>query len=101
MDNLDEEIKPNQLASIKLQDFFSEKAFVVPSIIIKQDITGYYAYQAVNSDNGMLAQKVYLTPGRSSSDMTMIDSGVKEGMRIIVEGYNLVKNGTPVKIITD
>ena len=101
MDNLEEEIKPNQLASIKLQDFFSEIAFVVPSIIIKQDITGYYVYQAVNSDKGMLAQKVYLTPGRSSSDMTMIDSGVEEGMKIIIEGYNLVKNGTPVKIITD
>ncbi len=101
MDNSDERIKPNQLASMKLQDFFSEKAFVVPSIIVKQDITGYYIYQAVKSASGIFAEKLYVVPGRSSADMTMIESGVETGMKVIVEGYNLVKNGIPVKIITD
>ena len=101
MDNSDEKIKPNQLASMKLQDYLSEKAFVVPSIIVKQDITGYYIYQAAKSDKGIIAQKVYVVPGRSSADMTMIESGVDTGMKVIVEGYNLVKNGIPVKIITD
>jgi len=101
MNNKNEWIKPNQLAIMNLQDFASEKAFILPSIIIKQDIKGSYVYKVEEGTAGPTASKVYIQPGHSSADMTMIDSGIKQGMKIIVEGYNLVKNGSPVKIITE
>jgi membrane fusion protein (multidrug efflux system) len=42
MTNPGERIRPNMIASIRINDFTSEKAFVVPSIVIKRDITGDY-----------------------------------------------------------
>lgn len=101
MDNKDEKIKPNQLAVMKLKDFGSSEAFILPSIIIKQDITGSYVYKVEEKPSGPIAVKLYIKPGHSSVDMTMIDEGIKSGMKIIIEGYNLVKNGSQLKIITD
>ncbi|MCF8378548.1 MAG: efflux RND transporter periplasmic adaptor subunit [Bacteroidales bacterium] len=101
MNNKNEKIKPNQLAILRMNDFSSNEAFVLPSIIIKQDIKGSYVYRVEDNPSGPIATKVYIQPGLSSEDMTMIDSGVKPGMKIIIEGYNLVKNGSPVKVITE
>lgn len=99
--NTDDRIKPNQLAELRINDFTSDQAFVVPSIIIKQDITGYYLYQIKKSDEGPVAEKLYVTPGRSSREYTMVTEGLKAGMTVITEGYNLVKNGTKVTILSD
>jgi len=101
MNNKNEKIKPNQLANLTLNDYSSDEAFVLPSVIIKQDIKGSYVYRVENTPTGPIAVKVYIQPGHSSADLTMIDSGIKPGMKIIIEGYNLVKNGSPVKIITE
>ncbi len=101
MDNKDEKIKPNQLAEMKLKDFGSSEAFILPSIIIKQDITGNYVYKLEETPTGPIAAKLYIKPGHSSVDMTMIVDGIKSGMKIIIEGYNLVKDGSQLKIITE
>ena len=101
MSNNDEKIKPNQLATMKLNDFSTDRAYVVPSIILKQDIKGYYLYQAAQRNGKMVASKIYVEPGRSAEDKTMILKGVTPGMEVIVAGYNVVKDGTPVKIISE
>lgn len=93
--NPDEKIKPNQLAVLKVNDFYSEEALVVPSIIVKQDITGYYVYRVADG----IAEKIYVTPGHSAAEMTMIDEGLETGMEIIVDGFNLVKSGSRVRIV--
>ena len=100
IDNRNQKIKPNQLALMKINDFHSDDALVVPSIIIKQDITGYYLYKVAKNNEGLeVASKVYVKPGLSYGDQTMITEGLKEGMKIIVDGYNLVKTGSPIEII--
>ena len=102
VDNPDEKIKPNQIAILRINDFHADSAFVIPSIVIKQDISGYYVYHAtLNNDGKLEATKVYVEPGRSYQDMTMINEGLKKEMRVIVEGYNMVKDGTEIKIKED
>lgn len=101
MSNPGEVIKPNQLATMKLVDYSTDSAFVVPSIILKQDITGYYLYSVTPVDDEMVASKIYVKPGRSAEDMTMIEDGLKDGQDVIIQGYNLVKDGTPVRIISE
>ncbi len=91
-------IKPNQLATLNINDFTGEDALVVPSIIIKQDISGYYLYKIIKKNENVTASKVYIEPGRSYQDETMVDKGLEEGMNVIVSGYNIVKDGTVVKI---
>ncbi len=99
--NQDGRIKPNQLAELRVNDFSDEDALVVPSIMVKQDVSGHYVYHVKESEEGPVAEKVYVIPGRSSEDQTMIEEGLEAGMRIIVEGFNLVKDGTRVNVLSD
>lgn len=99
LDNMEEKLKPNMVAVIKMKDFYSESALVVPSIIIKNDLKGTYLYVAETQKQGKLvARKTYVAPGMSEGSSTMIDQGVEPGQQVIVKGYNLVKNGMDVEI---
>ena len=95
--NIDNLIKPNVLAKIKINDYTADNAMVVPSLIIKQDMKGKYLY-VVDKDNS--ARKVYVETGMSYMDETMVTSGLEEGFRVIVEGFNQVSTGSPVEIVS-
>ncbi len=97
-DNPDEKILPFMVSTVSIRDFADDSAFVVPSIIIKRDITGDYIY-LVKEDRGYpYASKRYITQGMSYQDKSMIDAGISANDKIIVKGYNLVSTGVPVEI---
>ncbi|OQX77818.1 MAG: hypothetical protein B6D61_06560 [Bacteroidetes bacterium 4484_249] len=96
--NINEEIKSNVMASIKINDFSNERAFLVPSIIIKQDLKGSYVYLAQKNSSVLKARKVYIKTGISYGDETMITEGLNSGDRVIVKGYNQVSDGAEVVI---
>jgi membrane fusion protein (multidrug efflux system) len=99
LENPGEKIRPNMIASIRINDFGSDDAFVVPSIIIKRDITGDYLYVALPNDkNALIAKKRYLTRGISYEGNTMVTKGLSEDDKVIVAGYNLVSSGTYVTV---
>jgi membrane fusion protein (multidrug efflux system) len=98
MDNKEEKLKPNMMALLKMRDFYTDAALVVPSIIIKNDLEGAYLYAVQQEEGKLTAHKVYLQPGMSGGGSTMIDSGLEPGQQVIVKGYNLVKNGMAIKI---
>ena len=82
------------MASIKINDYKINDALVVPSAIIKNDITGKFLFITQNNE----AKKVYVESGRSYLDETVIINGLNEGDEVIVEGYNTVSNGTLIEI---
>ena len=96
--NQNEIIKPNQFVNLRINDFRSDSALVIPSIVIKQDMQGHYVFIAEGKEDELKAKKVYITPGRSFMEMTMVTGGLLPGEKLIVAGYNLVKNGTDIKI---
>jgi RND family efflux transporter MFP subunit len=96
--NKREILKPNNLAVIKLSDYYTDKALLVPSIVIKKDMQGEYVYIAAQKKNQWIAKKSYVTSGLSEGNTTMVTSGLKPGQYVIVQGYNLVKNNLPVKL---
>lgn len=98
LDNPDEKLKPNMVAMIKMKDYFSEAALVIPAIIIKNDLKGSYVYVAEEKEGKKIAVKTYITPGLSEGNHTMVDQGLQPGQQVIVKGYHLVKNGMTVKI---
>jgi membrane fusion protein, multidrug efflux system len=95
-ENFDEKIKPNQFVNIRINDFKAEEALVVPSIIIRQDIQGNFLFVAKGEKGNMIAEKVYVKPGKSYLEETMVEEGITPGQLVITKGYNLVKNGTEV-----
>lgn len=95
--NPGEKLKPNIIAILEMKDFSADAALVVPSIIVKNDLKGAYLYILEESEGELLARKIYVVPGMSEGGKTMIEQGLESGREVIVEGYNLVKNGMPVK----
>jgi RND family efflux transporter MFP subunit len=98
INNPKQKLKPNQLATLKINDFHTDSALVVPSIILQQDNKGYYMYIADGKDEDLKAKKIYVTPGQSYGDRTVVVDGLKKGMNVIVGGYNLVNSGSEIKI---
>ncbi len=92
-------LKPNMLAKITFLDFEVDKALVVPSIIIKKDFKGSYLYIVAKGDKGYIAQKKYVKTSLSNDEGTMITEGIKQGDKVIVKGYNLVKDGIAINVI--
>ena len=92
-------LKPNMLAKITFLDFEVDKALVVPSIIIKKDFKGNYLYIVQKDNEGKThAQKRYVKTSLSNDEGTMITEGIQEGDQVIIEGYNLVKDGILINV---
>ncbi len=99
IDNPGEKIKPNMVSTISINDFTSNEAFVVPSLVIRKDFTGKYVYVVNQEDKKYLVGKKYITTGLSYEDNTMITKGLEIGDKVVVKGYNLVSAGVPVKLV--
>jgi RND family efflux transporter MFP subunit len=98
VENIDGIIKPNMLAMARFKDFESEAALVVPSILVKKDFHGDYLFIAQQKNGKAFAHKVYVKTGKSINDVTMIQSGLQAGDKIIINGYNQVVEGSLLSI---
>lgn len=96
MRNPDRLIKPNLISIIKIRDYVSEEAIVVPTLLIKEDFRGKYAFIVENNGNSQVARKVHVETGVTQNNRTEVVKGLAEGMLIISEGHNQVADGTPV-----
>ncbi len=99
LDNPGEKLKPNMLTSMKIEDYRNDSAMVIPSISLKEDFEGVFLFTAEDQGSGPRAVKQYVTPGRTVQDKTMIEKGIEKGDRVIIKGYNLVSDGSPVNIV--
>ena len=99
LDNHDNRLKPNMLANITINDYSAKNSMVIPSVLIKHDLSGKYIF-VLNQDGKLnKAKKKYVVPGKSYKSKTEILSGLNEGDTIITDGYNNVSEGSVVKII--
>lgn len=98
IDNPDEIIKPNLVSTIKINDFASNNAFVVPSLAIRKDISGDYVYVVKKQENKDIVAKKYITTGLSYDENTMITKGLSKGDQVIVKGFHLVSAGVYVNL---
>lgn len=91
-------ILPNQIATLVLKDFSNPKAFVVPSLIVKNDEKGQFLFIAQNTPKGFIAKKVYVKAGLTYQDYTSIENGLKAGDKVIIAGFNQVTSGSPLSV---
>ena len=91
-------LKPNMLAEIKFKDYEDTAAFIVPSIIIKDDFNGSYLFIADKKNGESIARKIYIESTKSQGEFSMVDKGLNIGDLIITKGYNQVVDGSFVSI---
>lgn len=99
MKNAGEKLKPNMLTSVRIQDYRNEQAMVVPSFILRQDFNGIFLFKVAEENGVSKAQKFYVKRGITVQDQTMITEGLSSGDRVVTKGFNLVSDGTPLRIV--
>ncbi len=99
--NKDGQLKPNLTVQLRINDYTSKKAILVPESIISENAAGeqyvYLAEQSNEKDHAKALKRMIKT-GRSQGGKIEVASGLKEGDRIINEGARNVKPGTKIDI---
>ena len=98
--NKDGLVKPNLIATVKVNDYSAENAITVPENILQENAAGEtiaYIYQPVNDSVG-IAKRVLLETGLSYQNHTEVKSGLKKGDTIIKEGAKTLRDGQKVTI---
>jgi len=98
--NKDKSIKPNLTARLKINDYTSDSAILIPQSIISENAAGdQYVYALKDKDGSKaIANQVIIKTGRTQGDKIEILSGLESGAELIVEGARSVKNEQPVKV---
>lgn len=88
-------LRPNQVAKLKIIDYSSKNAIVVPTNVVQQDGEGnkfVFTATNVNGKTGT-AKKVVVKVGQSSDNVTEILSGLSKNDVIVTEGVNTISEG--------
>lgn len=102
MKNENNAIKPNALASLNIRDFYKEKALVLPSNVVQQDIDGSFVYVAIQKENRWRAEKRYVQTAMSNANNeTLIIGGIETGEKVVTKGYNFLTNNALVTELMD
>jgi RND family efflux transporter MFP subunit len=96
INNINNKIKPNLLATLVINDYTRPEAITVPSHIIREDLKGFYLYVIEDVNGTAKAVKRYIETGKSYKDKTEIIKGLVAGERVITDGYNNVSDGVDV-----
>lgn len=100
--NKDKNIKPNLTAKMKINDYSSEKAILIPQSVISENAKGQqYIYVAKNIKNNIgTTKRVIIETGKAQGDIIEVLEGIEPNMEIIEEGARSVKEGQEVEIVT-
>ncbi len=93
--NTDNLLRPNQVAKLKITDYTSSKAVVVPSNVIQEDAEGnqfVFEITAIKDKTG-IAKKVIVKVGKTSDNFTEILSGLEPKTMVVGDGVKTVSEG--------
>lgn len=88
-------LRPNQVANLKITNYVSKNAIVVPTNVIQEDgEKNKFVYTTINiSGKTGTAKKVIVKLGQSSDNVTEILSGLAADNVIVTEGANAISEG--------
>ncbi len=90
----DAALKPNQTAIMKILDYASANAVVIPVNTIQSDETSKYVYVLQKQGNGRaIAKKKSVVVGEVYGNNIEIKAGLATGEQLITEGYQSLYDG--------
>ena len=97
--NLDGDLKPNLTGNLKIKDFESNNAIVLPLSMVQEDRQGNdYVFVLQQQDSVYKVNKRALKIGVSYKDKVLIDSGLQEGELIAGLSARGLTEGDEVRI---
>ena len=97
--NLNEKVKPNLTARLKLNDYTNLNAILIPQSIISENSKGQQFIYVVKKDNETRAERLVIETGKTNGDLIEVTKNLTSGTEIIMEGARSVNNGQIVKVI--
>jgi RND family efflux transporter MFP subunit len=86
-------LKPNQIAMIRIQDYAAANAMVVPMNTVQTDQDGKYVYLMANENGKVIARKRPVVVGELNGDLIEIKQGLVAGDKLISEGFQSLYDG--------
>lgn len=95
----DQQVKPNLIATVKINDYSAENAIVIPENVIQKNAAGENVAFVVEPENDSIgyARKRIVTTGSSYKDSIEVMEGIKAGEMLITEGSRNIHDGQRIK----
>ncbi|WP_431132615.1 efflux RND transporter periplasmic adaptor subunit [Psychroserpens mesophilus] len=100
--NKDKDIKPNLTARLKINDYTSENAILIPQSVISENSEGeQYVYVVTdkNAEGIGTSKRIIIETGKTQGDIIEVVKNLEQGAEIIKEGARSVKDGQTVEVI--
>ncbi|MAZ25939.1 MAG: efflux transporter periplasmic adaptor subunit [Cytophagaceae bacterium] len=97
--NPDNAVKPNLIATVKINDYTAENAIVVPQNVLQQNSSGEniaYIYEKQNDTTGV-AKQVKIETGLTQGETIEIKSGIEKGEILIIDGARALRDGQKIR----
>jgi len=92
------DLHPNMIAIVKINDYTNPKARLVPINVIQNDEKGQFVYVVDKEGNQNIAKKKIVTVGQTYDGLSEILSGIGDNDQVISSGYQNVVDGQPVNL---
>lgn len=91
--NPEEKVRPGQFAKVRIEVEKLNDAIIIPRKCL-QEIQGKYSVYVVNDESKVEHRSIEI---RSfETDMAIIETGLKKGEKVVLEGLNRIKSGMTV-----
>lgn len=95
-------VKPNQIATIKINDYTAKNAVIIPENALLKNAQGesvvFILQKKESKDNIGTAKRQIVETGYSYNDQIEVTKGLEPGETLIVEGAKNLRDGQEVKI---
>ena len=89
----DNNLKPNQLATVKVKDYSASNAIIIPITTLQTDDKGKYVYVLATENGKKVARKKQVTAGEVYGERIEIRQGLAVDDQLITQGYQSLYDG--------
>lgn len=90
------DLKPNQVALVKIQDYAASNVIVIPMTALQTDETGKYVFVVAKENGKSVAKKRNVSVGSVYGEKIEIKQGLQPGDQLISEGYQGLYDGQSI-----
>lgn len=96
----DGQLKPFQVALVKIQDYSAPNAIAVPVNLVQTDDKGKYVFVVEKNGEKTVARKKQVILGESYNGLIEVKTGLAAGDQLVTDGYQTLYEGQLITVAT-